>query len=108
MADPMTARLAVRDLLWLDAPENYRPTTVERRDLGVRDGVRWERVEFGSGDGDTVPSFLLTPDEKRGWMIFHTARAPGAGWDRQIRLEAFTLSPGGVPEFASGSKEPPP
>ncbi|MDB5162739.1 MAG: oxidoreductase [Candidatus Saccharibacteria bacterium] len=36
-------------------------------------------------------SFILTPDENYGWMIFHTARKAGAGWDRQVRLAAFAL-----------------
>lgn len=56
-------------------------------------------------------SFLLTEDETRGWMIFHTARSRHSGWDRQIRLESFTLSASGVPQFASaaiGRPQPPP
>jgi GH43 family beta-xylosidase len=34
--------------------------------------------------------FLLSPDGRYGWMVFHAARHPGAGWDRQVRLAAFT------------------
>jgi GH43 family beta-xylosidase len=36
-------------------------------------------------------SFILTPDQNYGWMIFHTARRAGSGWDRQVRLAAFAL-----------------
>lgn len=44
-------------------------------------------------------SFILTEDGAAGWMIFHTARAKGAGWNRQVRLAAFTLSPNGAFKF---------
>jgi GH43 family beta-xylosidase len=44
-------------------------------------------------------SFVLTPDEAYGWMIFHTARHAGAGWDRQVRLAAFEMTPDGTPVF---------
>jgi len=62
MADPQTARLAVRELLALESPEHYRPESVERRRLRERDGVTWERLDIGSGDGDTIPCLLLTPE----------------------------------------------
>jgi GH43 family beta-xylosidase len=44
-------------------------------------------------------SFILTPDEAYGWMIFHTARHEGAGWDRQVRLAAFKMSEDGTLKF---------
>jgi dienelactone hydrolase len=62
MADPQSARLAVRDLLALEAPERYAPTSVERQDLGERAGVMWERIEVRGADGDVLPCLLLTPD----------------------------------------------
>src|SRR3712207_5658986 len=62
MADPQTARLAVRELLALESPEQYRPESVERRRLHERDGVSWERLDIRSGDGDTIPCLLLTPE----------------------------------------------
>jgi GH43 family beta-xylosidase len=44
-------------------------------------------------------SFILTPDEEYGWMIFHTARHTGSGWDRQVRLAAFQINAEGTPVF---------
>jgi dienelactone hydrolase len=64
MADPHLARLAVRELLALENPEQYRPASVQRRRMHERDGVTWERVDIGSGDGDTIPCLLLTPDRR--------------------------------------------
>jgi dienelactone hydrolase len=64
MADPHPARLAVRELLALENPEQYRPASVQRRRMHERDGVTWERVDIGSGDGDTIPCLLLTPDRR--------------------------------------------
>jgi dienelactone hydrolase len=69
MVDPQSARLAVRSLLGLEALESYRPTSVERDNLGERNGVTWEYVEFGSGDGDTIPAFLLTPERPVGRSV---------------------------------------
>jgi GH43 family beta-xylosidase len=60
-----------------------------------------ERV-YQSHKGLIAPghaSFVLTPDEAYGWMIFHTARHAGAGWDRQVRLAAFEMTPDGTPVF---------
>ncbi len=65
MADPQSARLLVRDLLALDAPENHRPASVERRTLDERDGLLWERVEIVGPDGDTIPCILLSPTSGR-------------------------------------------
>lgn len=62
MPDPQSARLVVRELLALEAPEHYRPAYVERRKLDERDGVIWERLGVGSVDGDTIPCLLLTPE----------------------------------------------
>lgn len=45
-------------------------------------------------------SFLLTPDQSGGWMIFHTARQAGSSWDRQVRLVAFELSGDGSLRFS--------
>jgi GH43 family beta-xylosidase len=44
-------------------------------------------------------SFILTDDEKYGWMIFHTARHADAGFDRQVRLAAFEIMADGIINF---------
>jgi len=37
-------------------------------------------------------SFILAPDEQSGWMIYHSARRKGSGWNRQVRIKAFQLN----------------
>lgn len=51
-------------------------------------------------------SFILTPDERSGWMIFHTARHPGSSWDRQVRLAAFALGDNGALTFMPTLSQP--
>lgn len=69
------------------------------------DPTHWvKRAEpvFESHAGVIAPghaSFLLTPDQSGGWMVFHTARHAGASWDRQVRLVAFELSGDGSLRF---------
>jgi len=61
---------------------------------------------FESQKGIVAPghaSFILTPDETYGWMIFHSARHTGARWNRQVRLRAFRMSDSGRPEFVPES-----
>jgi GH43 family beta-xylosidase len=43
--------------------------------------------------------FLLSEDGQYGWMVFHAARYPGAAWDRQVRLAAFTWDKAGTLRF---------
>ncbi len=66
---------------------------------------------FESHGGVIAPghaSFILTPDEKSGWMIFHSARHAGAQWDRQVRLAEFVLHPDGSLQFVPWSGFPAP
>jgi GH43 family beta-xylosidase len=60
--------------------------------------VKRPRPVFESHGGVIAPghaSFILTPDETSGWMIFHSARHAGSQWDRQVRLAEFQLRPDG-------------
>lgn len=49
-------------------------------------------------------SFVLTPNQEYGWMIFHTARHAQAGWDRQVRLAAFKIKRDGTLDFKPTKK----
>ena len=49
---------------------------------------------YGPGHG----SFTLSPDGKESWMVYHSARYPGAGWDRMMNAQRFMWSDG-APEF---------
>ncbi|GAC1391473.1 MAG: family 43 glycosylhydrolase [Candidatus Saccharimonadales bacterium] len=46
-------------------------------------------------------SFIQSNDETWGWMIYHTARYPGAGWNRHVRLAAFILQENGTLNFSN-------
>ncbi|GAC1387636.1 MAG: family 43 glycosylhydrolase [Candidatus Saccharimonadales bacterium] len=65
----------------------------------------WKKLAepiFSSRDGHAGPghaSFILTPDETAGWMIYHTARQPKAGWDRQVRIVSFNINEDGTLRF---------
>ncbi len=51
---------------------------------------------FGPGHA----SFVKSIDNKQDWMVFHSARYSGSGWDRIIRMQQFTWH-GDVPYFGA-------
>lgn len=44
-------------------------------------------------------SFTQTLDGREDWIVYHTARFKGAGWKREIRMQPFTWSETGEPQF---------
>jgi len=44
-------------------------------------------------------SFTKSPDESEDWIIYHTAKHKGAGWDRNIRMQKFNWNEDGTPCF---------
>ncbi len=44
-------------------------------------------------------SFTQSPDGAEDWIIYHTARHAGAGWNRQTRMQPFTWDSEGNPCF---------
>lgn len=69
--------------------------------------IKHPRPVFESHKGIIAPghaSFILTPDEAYGWMIFHAARSAGSAWDRQVRLRAFKILANGTPDFMQTAK----
>jgi GH43 family beta-xylosidase len=59
---------------------------------------------FQSTDSVISPghaSFVKSPDGKEDWIVYHTARKKGAGWDRTVRIQKFNWNPDGSPDFGS-------
>jgi GH43 family beta-xylosidase len=57
---------------------------------------------FRSAVGATAPGhccFAKSPDGREDWLLYHTARFPGAGWRRQVRLQRFDWAADGTPAF---------
>ncbi|NQV36122.1 MAG: glycoside hydrolase family 43 protein, partial [Phycisphaeraceae bacterium] len=44
-------------------------------------------------------SFTVSPDGAEDWIVYHTARHPGAGWDRNVRAQRFSWDKKGQPAF---------
>lgn len=44
-------------------------------------------------------SFAKSPDEREDWIVYHAARRPGSGWDRDVRIQPFTWASDGSPRF---------
>ena len=44
-------------------------------------------------------SFVKSPDGKEDWIVYHTAREKGAGWDRDVNIKKFTWDDEGNPIF---------
>lgn len=59
---------------------------------------------FQSTDSVISPghaSFVKSPDGKEDWIVYHTARKKGAGWDRVVRIQKFNWNTDGTPDFGS-------
>jgi GH43 family beta-xylosidase len=44
-------------------------------------------------------SFTTSPDGKQDWIVYHSARFAGAGWDRVVNTQRFTWRADGTPDF---------
>ncbi|HEX7655286.1 MAG TPA: glycoside hydrolase family 43 protein [Verrucomicrobiae bacterium] len=44
-------------------------------------------------------SFVKSRDGREDWIIYHTAKHPGAGWSRQIQTQPFHWAADGSPDF---------
>ena len=51
------------------------------------------REVFGPGHASFVN------DGQRDWIIYHTAKFSGAGWNRDVRMQPFTWNADGTPHF---------
>lgn len=57
---------------------------------------------FSSGNGLFGPghhSFTRSPDGTEDWMIYHTAKYQGAGWNREVRAQPFTWNSDRTPKL---------
>jgi len=50
-------------------------------------------------------SFTKSPDGTENWIVYHAAKRPGAGWNRNVRMQRFTWDTEGNPVF--GDPVPP-
>lgn len=50
---------------------------------------------FGPGHA----SFTTSPDGSQPWIVYHSARFAGAGWDRVIDTQPFRWKADGSPDF---------
>lgn len=44
-------------------------------------------------------SFVKSRDGKEDWIIYHTAKFRGAGWNRQVQVQRFSWNSDGSPDF---------
>lgn len=50
---------------------------------------------FGPGHA----SFVKSPNGKENWIVYHSARRSGAGWNRKVNIQPFTWNADGSPHF---------
>ncbi len=46
-------------------------------------------------------SFVKSRDGSEDWIVYHTAKYRGAGWNRQVQIQRFTWNPDGSPDFGT-------
>jgi GH43 family beta-xylosidase len=59
---------------------------------------------FASGDGVYGvghASFTTSPDGTEDWIVYHAKTSTTPGWDRVIRMQKFTWSADGSPDFST-------
>ena len=50
---------------------------------------------FGPGHA----SFITGDDDGKNWIIYHSAKKKGAGWDRDVNVKSFGWKENGAPDF---------
>jgi hypothetical protein len=76
--------LALLDLVGADPLDPAAWRKQERPVLATSPGV------CGPGHASVVPD-----GDDGGWLVYHTHREPGSGWDRQVRTAPYTWGPDG-------------
>ncbi len=46
-------------------------------------------------------SFVKSRDGKEDWIVYHSAKSRGSGWDRRVNMQRFTWHPDGSPDFGA-------
>lgn len=74
------------------------------------DPAAWKKHEaplLQTGNGAVAPghpSVVKSPDGQEWWIVYHTAKGPGAGWDRQVNMQQLTFDENGVPAIAEPAR----
>lgn len=69
--------------------------------------TKTDRPVFSSSETAFGPghvSFTKSPDDTEDWIIYHTARYQGSGWDRDVSMKKFTWDENGDPVFGQPEK----
>lgn len=53
---------------------------------------------FGNVYGPGHASFVKSPDDIQSWIVYHSAKSDGSGWDRRIMMQQFSWD-GNIPYF---------
>jgi GH43 family beta-xylosidase len=77
--------LALLDLVGRDPLDPAAWRKQDRPVLATAPGV------CGPGHASVVPD-----GDEGGWLVYHTHREPGSGWDRQVRIAPYTWAPDGA------------
>ena len=46
-------------------------------------------------------SFVKSPDGREDWIVYHSAKYRGAGWNRKVSFQRFEWNPDGSPHFGT-------
>jgi GH43 family beta-xylosidase len=52
---------------------------------------------FGPGHA----SFVKSRDDQEDWIVYHSAKHSGAGWNRRVNMQRFSWNPDGSPDFGT-------
>lgn len=67
--------------------------------LSPRAWVKHDKPVFAGANGVVSPGHACFITNRENWIVYHAAKRPGAGWDRDVRAQRFTWSPDGSPDF---------
>lgn len=77
--------------------DDYCVGLLELTGTDPMDAKAWTKLDkpfLASGNGLIAPghpSIVKSPDDSEWWFVFHTAKRPGAGWDREVNLMKVTI-----------------
>lgn len=77
--------------------DDYCVGLLELTGTDPMDPKAWKKHDkpwLSTGNGAIAPghpSVVKSPDDSEWWLVYHTAKRPGAGWDRQVNLLKFAI-----------------
>jgi GH43 family beta-xylosidase len=70
--------------------------------LEPKNWTKFPQAVFASTDQVIAPGHAsFVNDGARDWIVYHAAKRPGAGWDRNVRLQPFGWNRDGTPNFGA-------